>query len=384
MVDQACPADSVAAIVLAAGRSSRMGAFKPLLPFGGRTLIGHMVAVLRDAGVERIHVVTGFGAEALGAELDGLGTSTAHNADFDKGMLSSVQTGVAALPAAIERFLLLPVDMPLVRPSTIVRLLRAAASDDAAIFYPFFDGQRGHPPLIHRSLFAEILSYDGDGGLPALLARRERNACDVSAFDWGCLSDMDRPEDFRRLSAALVRHRFPDAAECDAMLEAAATPEPVRRHCRAVAALAADVALRLERVGEPINPDLTRAAAWVHDIAKGHPRHAEAGAALVSAFGFPELAEAIAGHGDLGAGTGRLDESAVVYLADKLIQGEMRVPLESRFARAFARFAEDAPALASVRRRFHEARAIREAIEARIGRLDPPRETEQEMLLGAA
>jgi molybdenum cofactor cytidylyltransferase len=377
-----CPGD-VAAVVLAAGRSSRMGAFKPLLPFDGRTLIGHVVTGLRAAGVTRIHVVTGFNAESLAPEIDRLGVTRAHNADFDRGMLSSVQAGVASLRAETEAFLLAPVDVPLVRASTIARLIAAASADDAAVLYPAFRGERGHPPLIRRALFPEILAFDGAGGLSALFARREAEARDVPVFDWGCLEDMDRPEDHRRLAAAFLRRNCPDASECQAMLESAATPEPVRRHGGAVAAVAADIARRLRAAGEPIEPDRARAAAWLHDIAKGRPHHAEAGAAMVSAFGFPELADAIERHADL-QGERRLDEAAVVFLADKLVQGERRVSLDDRFAPALMRFVKDPEAFAAANRRYAEANAILEAIEARIGRLDPPRDTARETAMEAA
>jgi len=92
------PAAATAAIVLAAGFSSRMGAFKPLLPFGERTVVAHVVANLRAAGLQRIHVVTGFEAENLAPELNRLGVTRAHNPDFAKGMFSSVRAGVASLP----------------------------------------------------------------------------------------------------------------------------------------------------------------------------------------------------------------------------------------------------------------------------------------------
>ena len=365
-VDRDSAATTVA-IVLAAGFSSRMGAFKPLLPFGERTLVDHVVTNLRAAGVGRIHVVTGFQADALAPELARLGVTRAHNADFAAGMFSSVRAGVASLPADVEAFLLAPVDVPLTRASTLARVLRAAAARDSAIVYPTYRGKRGHPPIVRRALFAEILSSDGDGGLRALLARHDDEASEVAVFDWGCLADMDRHDDYRRLAAALAGHRAPDPAECESMFDAAATPESTRRHGRAVAALAASFARRLKAAGEPIDPDLARAAALVHDIAKGHRRHAAAGAALLREFGFPELAAPVARHMNLAFDAGRLDESAVVYLADKLVQGVSRVSLEARFAPALDRFAGDLSALAGVRRRLASARAIFEAIEARIG-----------------
>jgi putative nucleotidyltransferase with HDIG domain len=371
-------AATTAAIVLAAGFSSRMGAFKPLLPFGERTVVDHVVTNLRAAGVERVHVVTGFEADALAPELTRLGVVRAHNPDFATGMFSSVRAGVASLPADVDAFLLAPVDVPLLRPSTIARVLRAAATRDSAIVYPTFRGKRGHPPLVRRALFAEIVDSVGDGGLRALLARHEDAASEIAVFDWGCLVDMDRRDDYRLLAAALASHCVPDVAECETMFDAASTPEATRRHGRAVAALATRFARRLQAAGEAIDPDLARAAALVHDIAKGRRRHAEAGAALLREFGFPEVAAPVARHMNLAFDAGRLDESAVVYLADKLIQGEARVTLESRFGPALDRFASDPSALAGVQRRLDSARAICAAVEARIG----PLGTEDETALG--
>jgi CTP:molybdopterin cytidylyltransferase MocA len=360
-----------------------MGAFKPLLPFGGRTLIGHVAAILRQAGVRRIHVVTGFNAAALAPELAALDLVEARNPDFAAGMFSSVQAGVASLPADVEALLLSPVDAPLLRASTVARILRAAASRDSAIVYPAFRGERGHPPLIRRSLFAEILSGDGQGGLRALLARHEDVASEVAVFDWGCLIDMDRRDDHRLLAAALAGRRAPDAEECEAMLEAAATPEAARRHGRAVAALAAELARRLKEAGVPLDGAVVEAAARLHDIAKGRPRHAEAGAEWLSDFGFPEIADAVAVHMDARFDGERLDEGVVVRLADKLVQGEERVSLETRFAPAMARFAGDPAALAGAKRRLAAAQAMARAVEALIGPLDPPTATRLAQPMGA-
>ena len=358
------PANGTAAIVLAAGLSSRMGAVKPLLPFGGRTVIGHVVATLREAGLRHIHAVTGCHADLLAPELAALGVTAVHNSNFAAGMFTSVQAGVASLPASIEGFLLLPVDVPLVLASTITRILRAAAN--APVVYPTFRGKRGHPPYIGRALFAEILRGNGDGGLRAILARHEHEAANAPVFDRGCLLDMDRPQDYRRLLAALGHRHAPDPDECEAMLETAATPEPVRRHCRMVAALAAHLARRLREAGQPMDVSLVQAAAHMHDIAKGQPDHAEAGAALVREFGFPVAADVAARHQTF-AFVGKIDESAVVYLADKLVKGEERVSLAARFAPAFVRFADDPEALAGAMRRHAGAQAILSAIESRIG-----------------
>ncbi len=89
-----------------------------------------MVASLREAGLRHIHVVTGHSADLLAPELASLGVTAVHNANFAAGMFTSVQAGVASLPDAMDGFLLLPVDVPLVRASTIRRVLDAAATGE--------------------------------------------------------------------------------------------------------------------------------------------------------------------------------------------------------------------------------------------------------------
>jgi putative nucleotidyltransferase with HDIG domain len=358
------PASEVAAVVLAAGRSSRMGALKPLLPFGEGTVVGHVAARLREAGVRQIHVVYGHRAESMAPALERISVVGVRNPDFDRGMITSVRAGIASLPAAAKGCLLWPVDTPLVRAATLARLAACARESGAAIVYPAFRGERGHPPWIGRSLFAEILSGDGEGGLRPILARHESEARDVAVFDAGCLRDMDYPEDYRRLVAAQARERVPDDEECEAILDAMDAGEAIRRHCHAVADFATRLAERLSAAGVRIDVDLVRAAALVHDVAKGRPHHAEAGAALLNACGFPNVADVVACHMAIAFDGEHLDEGAVVYLADKLVRGATRVSLDERFAQAFAHFAGDPAALAGARQRFADAQAILHVVES--------------------
>lgn len=360
----------VAAVVLAAGRSTRMGGFKPLLPFGATNVIGHVVGTLTAAGIAEIVVVAGHRADELAAALAALPVRVVVNHDFDRGMYSSIRTGIAALPPTVAGTLLLPVDVPLVRASTFRAIAEAGLAGDATVLHPTFRGERGHPPFLARRLFAEIGEAEPAGGLAGLLERRRTETAEIAVIDRGILLDMDRPEDHARLAAALSHRRHPEPAECEAVLEAAATPEPVRRHCRAVARLATALAEGLVLVGLPVDPDRVRAAALLHDVAKGHPRHAEIGADLVACFGFPDLADPIGRHMDLGidpaAGEPVLDDAAVLHLADRLVCEDRRVSLEERFAPALSRFRDSPDALAGARRRLAVAEALLHAVEARI------------------
>ncbi len=351
----------LAALILAAGYSSRMGHFKPLLPLGGKTAVEWIVATFRSAGIAGISAVTGHEAAQLEPILDGIGITAVRNPGYARGMYSSVQAGLASLPAEVEACFLLPVDIPLVRPATIEALAARYASNPAAVIAPSFRGRRGHPPLIARRLFAEIMAGDGEGGLRALLQRHE--ADEVAVADEGILLDMDTPEDYARLTE-LARHRhLPTAAECEAILEVQGVAEPIRRHSRAVAA----VAMALARHLDNIDSHLVAAAGLLHDIAKGQPAHAEAGAALVAMLGYPAVADAIRSHMDLDFDHGIPDEAAVVFIADKLVREDRRVPLEDRFQPAFERFADQPDALAGARRKYQTARSVLDAIESRAG-----------------
>jgi len=188
----------LAAVVPAAGYSRRMGAFKPLLPFGATTVIEQVVTTIRGAGVDTIRVVVGWQMDRLVPVLEQCRVSWVENARFAEGMFASIQAGVRSLPGDVAAFLLLPGDMPLVRSATLARLISEWDAHPGGILYPCFDGRRGHPPLIGATVIPEILADGPPDGLRALLARHTEDARDVEVADPGILVDLDTPEEYRR------------------------------------------------------------------------------------------------------------------------------------------------------------------------------------------
>lgn len=355
----------IAALVLAAGFSSRMGRFKPLLPLGGQTVIDHVIDTFRAAGLGRITVVTGHQADALEARLHGAGVHTVRNPDHAQGMYSSVRCGIASLADDVQACLLLPVDIPLVRPATLAALAASHRADGPAVCYPRFGREAGHPPLIARRVFREILADDGTRGLRAVLARHDgADTMALDVADEGVLLDMDTPEDYRRLAVLAHRRDLPSVAECEAILALHGVAEPVRRHGRAVAAVAQALARQL---GD-IDPRLVGAAGLLHDILRAQPDHAAAGARLITQLGHPAVAALVATHMDLDAcppRPGPTSAAAVLYLADKLVREDRRVTLAQRFGPALQRHAGQPDALAAARRRLAQACQVQAAIEAR-------------------
>lgn len=351
----------IAALILAAGYSSRMGRFKPLMPLGEKLVIEWATDTFRTAGIPDIWVVTGHAANTLTPTLQTLDISSAYNPDYAKGMYSSICTGVASLPQDVTACFVLPVDIPLVRPATITAMLTRQREYPANVIYPSFSGQRGHPPLIRRALFAEILAYDGEGGLHALLQRHEAAALAVA--DEAILLDMDTPQAYAQLTERCRYRHVPNPTECEAMLDLCGTCDAVRRHGRAVASIACALGQHLDEIDLP----LLNAASLLHDIAKAHPHHAQAGADQLTQFGYPLVAQIVRPHMDLDFQQAQLDAAALLYLADKLVCEDRRVSLEARFQPAFNRFGAHPEALAGAQRRYHTACLICNALEQRLG-----------------
>jgi len=353
----------LAAVILSAGFSSRMNAFKPLLPLDGRTALERAVDLFQQAGIPDIAVVLGHRAEDLAPEAERLGAVPVLNPDYARGMYSSIMAGLRALPPEVDGCFLLPVDIPLVRPRTI-RALADSFRDGTPVLYPVFHGRHGHPPLIARALFAEILHGDGDGGLKRVLEGHAAEAEELDVFDEAILLDMDTPAAYEHLRAHAARSPVPSPVECLEMLTRMGASAPVIRHGRAVAAVALALADGLDGA---LNRDLIRAGALLHDIAKGSVDHAATGARMLASLGCPDVARIVATHGDPAADANGLDEAALVFLADKLVREARLVSIEDRFAPALTRFADDPEALRAATRRLDAARRIAAAVETRLG-----------------
>lgn len=362
------------AVVLAAGRSTRLGEFKPLLRLGGRTLLERAAALLRAAGVEQIMAVAGHRAEEVAAEAARLGLGCARNPDSEGDMLSSVRAGLEGLAAGPDTFFLLPVDVPLVRPHSLRLLLERHGADRADVLHPVFGGLRGHPPLVAARRVPDLLAWRGAGGLRGALEALGQ-AKDVPVADRNIHFDLDTPEDLAEARLRAAREDIPAPAEAEALLALHGGGEHGLAHGRGVAGVALALALALVRTpdarGAALDLELVESAALLHDIAKGQPGHEQAGAALLEGLGYGPVARIVAAHRDIAppaqGEAPQLTERELVYLADKLVQGGTRVSLERRFGQKLERFAHDAGATAAIRRRLANALHMLRRVEAAAG-----------------
>ncbi len=186
----------VGAVIVAAGMSSRMGDFKPMLNIGSISIAQRIVATFRQAGVTRIVVVTGYNAQQLERHLANNGIVFLRNEDYaGTQMFDSAKIGLSYLQDKCDRILFTPVDIPLFTAMTVSSLLLSKAE----LACPVCMGKPGHPLLISSSLLPRILADSGEGGLQGAIRRCGAEMTRIPVDDAGILHDADTPEDYRAL-----------------------------------------------------------------------------------------------------------------------------------------------------------------------------------------
>ncbi len=190
----------IPAIVLAAGRSSRMGRPKALLPLGaGETFLSRIVGTLRSAGVEEIVVVAGADAAPIRAAVAerALPARVVENPDCERGQLSSLLVGIAEVERPDVRAAIVTlIDVPLVSAATVRRMLEAYEAGSAQIVRPARGAQHGHPVVFDRVLFDEFRRADPREGAKGVV--RRHSPLNVEVDDPGAFVDIDTPDDYAR------------------------------------------------------------------------------------------------------------------------------------------------------------------------------------------
>ena len=186
------------AIILAAGLSSRMMENKLLLPWtDGRPIICHAVESYVTAGIEAIVVVTGRDADKVSTALASYQLAFAHNPDFATGeILSSVKAGLRTLPNALDATFIQPADMPCISSEVIKQV---AAQHEAGLnVAPVYKGQRGHPVLLNKAYWREMLDLPADAMPRAVIQGAREKLRLVEVDEKGVVMDIDTRAAYER------------------------------------------------------------------------------------------------------------------------------------------------------------------------------------------
>lgn len=189
----------IGAVVLAAGRSTRMGMPKMALPWGDRTVIGHVVHVLACAGISEVIVVTGGARDEVQEALQTLPVREVYNSNYQQGeMVSSIQLGLSSMGDQFEAALVVLGDQPQIQARVVMDLIQAYTKDRKALVVPSYQMRRGHPWLVDRSLWPFVLAMKGPETLRDFLNAHQSGIHYVTVDTPTILQDLDTPGDYQK------------------------------------------------------------------------------------------------------------------------------------------------------------------------------------------
>ncbi|MGC1688211.1 MAG: nucleotidyltransferase family protein [Candidatus Acidiferrales bacterium] len=184
----------IAAIILAAGESRRMGSPKALVPIRGMTFVEHLVAATRHPRVGLTRIVLGAGAGDIRPRLNADASTIVVNHEWEKGPLSSIQTGLRSLEGMeVEGALICPVDHPLVTQHLVSSMIEAFDATNCAIILPTYHGRRGHPVLFSSMLFSELMAAPMETGARTVVRAHANDIASVPTEEEGVILNLDDP-----------------------------------------------------------------------------------------------------------------------------------------------------------------------------------------------
>jgi molybdenum cofactor cytidylyltransferase len=187
----------IAGIVLAGGRSQRMGRPKATLKVGDETFLERAIRTLKTGGCTDVVVVLNVDDAGIFELTAGAGGRVARGGGLGTEQIESLRAGLRVLPLGADAAIVLPVDYPLVAPATVEALIGEYLERDAPIVMPTHGGRRGHPVLFSARLFEELLDGDPPEGARSVIRAHADEAAELEANDPGVLVDVDTPDVYR-------------------------------------------------------------------------------------------------------------------------------------------------------------------------------------------
>jgi molybdenum cofactor cytidylyltransferase len=188
-------------VLLAAGESRRMRAFKQLLPIGEKSFVESCVENILDTGrIAQLVVVTGRRSEEVRQAIKNREVRIVYNPDYRSGMSGSIKKGIESISASADAVLIALVDQPHIGAGIIKTLIDSYENPRPLVAVPTFNGKRGHPIIVSMALKGEILAMDPEQGLRSVIRAHDNEVMEVEIGSEAVLKDFDYPEDYMELS----------------------------------------------------------------------------------------------------------------------------------------------------------------------------------------
>lgn len=329
-----------------------------------KLLFSLSVESLRAAGVNEILCILNDEAIELlpFAESMKIQVLQQKNVDIHSDLaLAAVRTGLTAVQSIWDQTIIYPFHMPFIRTHTLRTLLTYASESESPVVQPIFDNTVGFPCIIAKSTYSTFLIRDSEKGVPGILALFPKNTVDVP--DSGVILTLVSETSRSRFARQQTKGAWPDEATCIAIWNYCGTGEKIIPHLRLVGDIALTASLRLQEKGIAIEPELAYAAAMLHGIAKGLGDSETIAAQWLTDLGYPEVASIVAVSRNYPCDSfAELDESAIVFWADKLVRHNRPCSIDERYVRSLELAADNPELVLAILQRRETAKEIQKQI----------------------
>lgn len=360
--------NNIGAIILAAGKSHRMGQNKALLTIKNETFLEREVSLFRDFGTTNIVVVTGYNAEEIRPVISQLNVNEIYNPSPSEGMFSSVCRGVKYIAPLCDAFFILPTDIPLIRRCTLDLLFKSWLNNKRHVAIPSFENQSGHPSLFPSEIAADLLNWNGKEGIQGFLKNFKNSIINVFTPNEHMLLDIDTPQDYANLETYIKYIDIPTHKECISLLDHYSVESKIKAHSVSVSLLATAITKKLNESGVHINLQLVESASLLHDIARTEKNHDKKGAQILDGLGFSNIALIVSSHMSMCVkDSDPITAAEIVFVADKYTLEDSFVNIEERYNLKMKEYKNDIIIKNNIENKLNCALKAKKRIEKLIG-----------------
>lgn len=360
----------ISGLIVAAGLSSRMNDFKPLMEIEGKPLIINTINSLRKSGIEDINIVVGYRGQDIERCVTDENINIIYNNNYnDTFMYDSFKIGLEKIKDSCDAIIFLPGDVGFVSKYTIDLLVREISQSKSKIVYPSYKNTIGHPPIVSSQCFDYLLNYDGKDGLKGGMRYFEQNSKEVNTPDKFVLYDMDYKEDFYRVKRDFENRQTISCEDCLYLLSYFNVSNSIISHSKKVKEICEDLSNILNKNKNIINLNLIKSAAILHDIKREEKNHSKVGADLLESLGYDQVAKIVRSHMNLeNSMEDIINENTILYYGDKLVIEDEFVDLNKRFEKKLTKYKNDKEIKENIIKKYKTALKIKSNIISIIGR----------------
>lgn len=360
----------ISGLIVAAGLSSRMKDFKPLMEVEKKPLIINTINSLRQSGVEDINIVVGYRGKDIENCVKNQNVNIIYNNNYESTfMYDSFKLGLNKMKNNCDAIIFLPGDVGFVSKYTIDLLIKEINKKENKIVYPVYKNTIGHPPIISSECFEYLLNYSGKNGLKGGIDYFEVESKKIDTPDKFILCDMDYKEDFYKVKNDFENRQILFLKDCIYLLSYFNVPKSIINHGIKVKDICEDLSNSINKNKEIINVNLINSASILHDIKRQEKNHGEVGADLLASLGYDQIANVVRSHMKLEKGMEDvINENTILYYGDKLVIEDKFVDLNKRFQDKLNKYENNKEIQENIMKKYETTLKIKSNIISIIGR----------------